>query len=36
MFGVSPYLLDIFQTMNLHKVLDIVENRTVALGKLKS
>jgi len=36
MFGVSAYLLDIFQTMNLHKVLDIVENRASALAKLKS
>ena len=36
MFGVSPYILDIFQTMNLHKVLDIVENRASALSKLKS
>ncbi len=34
-YGVSPYIMDIFQTMNLHKVLDIVENRAAALAKLK-
>lgn len=36
MYGISPYIMDIFQTMNLHKVLDIVENRAAALAKLKS
>ncbi|APW59064.1 STAS domain-containing protein [Paludisphaera borealis] len=35
-YGVSPYIMDIFRTMNLHKVLDIVENRAAALAKLKS
>jgi anti-sigma B factor antagonist len=35
-FGVSPYLREIFQTMNLHRVLDLVESRNDALAKLKS
>jgi len=34
-FGISPYIHDIFRTMNLHSVLDIVESRNDALGKLK-
>jgi anti-sigma B factor antagonist len=34
-FGISPYLLEIFQTMNLNKVLEIVESRADALAKLK-
>ena len=34
-FGISPYIHDIFRTMNLHRVLDIVESRNDALGKLK-
>jgi len=34
-FGISPYLQDIFRTMNLNRVLDIVESRSDALGKLK-
>jgi anti-anti-sigma factor len=34
-FGVSPYLHEIFQTMNLHRVLDIVESRAEAMSKLK-
>ena len=34
-FGISPYLQDIFRTMNLNRVLDIVETRNDALGKLK-
>jgi anti-sigma B factor antagonist len=35
-FGISPYLVEIFQTMNLHKVLEIVESRTEALARLKT
>jgi anti-sigma B factor antagonist len=35
-FGISPYLHEIFQTMNLHRVLDVVPTRTEALAKLKS
>jgi anti-sigma B factor antagonist len=35
-FGISPYLHDIFRTMNLNRVLEIVESRNDALGKLKS
>ncbi len=34
-FGISPYLQDIFRTMNLNRVLDIVDSRNDALGKLK-
>jgi anti-sigma B factor antagonist len=34
-FGISAYLLEIFQTMNLHKVLEIVDSRSDALAKLK-
>ena len=34
-FGISPYIQDIFRTMNLNRVLDIVESRNDALGKLK-
>ena len=34
-FGISPYIHDIFRTMNLNRVLDIVESRNDALGKLK-
>ena len=33
-FGLSPYLLDIFQTMNLHKLLDFADNQPAALTKL--
>jgi len=33
-FGVGPYILEIFQTMNLVKVLDIVEDFGAALVKL--
>jgi len=33
-FGVSPYILEIFQTMNLVKILDIVEDLGSALAKL--
>lgn len=34
-FGISPYLLDIFRTTNLHKVLEIVETRSEALSRLR-
>ena len=34
-FCISPYIHDIFRTMNLNRVLDIVESRNDALGKLK-
>jgi len=34
-FGISPYIHEIFRTMNLTRVLDIVESRDDALGKLK-
>jgi anti-sigma B factor antagonist len=33
-FGVSPYIRDIFQTMNLTKILDIVDGLAAALNKL--
>ena len=32
-FGISPYLLEIFQTMNLHKVLEIVRQPRRRAGK---
>ena len=35
-FGISAYLLEIFQTMNLTKVLEIVETRADALARLKA
>jgi anti-sigma B factor antagonist len=34
MFGVGPYLHDIFRTMNLTKIIDIVENESAAIAKL--
>jgi anti-sigma B factor antagonist len=33
-FGVSPYILELFQAMNLVRILDIVENLGSALVKL--
>ncbi len=33
-YGISAYLQDIFRSMNLHRVLDIVESRKDALAKL--
>jgi anti-anti-sigma factor len=33
-YGISPYLLDIFRTTNLIRILDIVDSRTDALAKL--
>jgi anti-sigma B factor antagonist len=34
MFGISPYLLDIFRTMNLTKIIDIVDDLPAAVAKL--
>ena len=34
MFGVGAYLHDIFRTMNLTKIIDIVEDQAAALAKL--
>jgi anti-sigma B factor antagonist len=34
MFGVGPYLLDIFRTMNLTKIVDIVDDLPAAVAKL--
>jgi anti-anti-sigma factor len=33
-FGAGPYIFDIFKTMNLHKVLDLVKDEAEALTKL--
>ena len=33
-FGLGPYIIEIFQTMNLVKVLDIVDNLAAAMAKL--
>jgi anti-anti-sigma factor len=33
-FGVGPYILEIFHTMNLSRVLDIADNKAAALAKL--
>jgi anti-sigma B factor antagonist len=33
-FGLGPYILEIFETMNLAKVLDIVDNLPAARAKL--
>jgi anti-sigma B factor antagonist len=33
-FGLSPYILEIFQTMNLVKLLDIADNLAAAMAKL--
>ncbi len=35
LFGVAPYVLDIFRTMNLQKVLEIADTRGAALSRLK-
>ncbi|WP_165249756.1 STAS domain-containing protein [Paludisphaera soli] len=35
LFGVAPYVFDIFRTMNLQKILDVADNRTAALARLK-
>ncbi len=35
-FGVGPYIREIFETMNLVRILDIVENLNLALAKLGS
>lgn len=34
-FGIGSYLSEIFQTMNLNKVLEIVDTQNDALNKLK-
>ncbi len=34
LFGISPYILEIFQTMNLVKILDIAQDLGAALAKL--
>jgi anti-sigma B factor antagonist len=34
LFGVGAYLHDIFRTMNLTKIIDIVEDEAAALAKL--
>jgi anti-sigma B factor antagonist len=33
-FGVGPYILEVFEAMNLRRILDIVENLGSALAKL--
>jgi anti-sigma B factor antagonist len=33
-FGIGPYILDIFQTMNLVRILDIVDTLSAAMLKL--
>jgi anti-anti-sigma factor len=33
-FSIGPYLLDIFQTMNLHKILVFADDLPAALAKL--
>ena len=33
-FGIGPYIHEIFQTMNLVRILDIVDTRTAAVLKL--
>jgi anti-sigma B factor antagonist len=33
-FGVGPYIMDLFRTMNLVKILDLVDNLPSALAKL--
>src|SRR5271168_4207896 len=33
-FGLGPYILEIFQTMNLVRLLDIVDTRSAAVVKL--
>ncbi len=35
LYGVAPYVLDIFRTMNLQKLLDLAETRTAALARLQ-
>ena len=34
LFGATPYILELFQTMNLQRVLDIVDDLPAALKKL--
>lgn len=35
LFGVAPYVFDIFRTMNLQKILDVTDTRNAALARLK-
>jgi len=35
-FGVAPYVLHIFRTMNLQKLLDVVDSRNAALAQLRA
>lgn len=35
-YGVTPYVLDIFRTMNLQKILELVDTRTAALARLRA
>jgi len=35
MFGASPYILDLFRTMNLTRVFEITDSLTSALSKLE-
>ena len=35
LFGVAPYVLDIFRTMNLQKILSVADTRGAALALLK-
>jgi anti-sigma B factor antagonist len=36
LYGVTPYVQDIFRTMNLQKFLDMVDTRGAALAKLRT
>ncbi|MDG3004210.1 STAS domain-containing protein [Paludisphaera mucosa] len=36
LFGVAPYVFDIFKTMNLQKILDVADTRNAALAKLRN
>jgi anti-sigma B factor antagonist len=35
-FGVCSYLQEVFQTMNLNRVLDVAETRSEALSRLRT
>jgi anti-sigma B factor antagonist len=35
-FGIGPYIIEIFETMNLVKILDIADNLAAAMAKLGS
>lgn len=36
LYGVAPYVLDIFRTMNLHKILEVADTRMAALARLRT